>query len=88
MYSSTPCEAEQLPLSDAQVVSRLGHARVKAALELAHYALELDGAECLPDPRVWVHSPGVKIAADRTAEEHRVLCGNREGGDSAWLQAS
>ena len=71
---TAPGEAEQLALADGQVVARLGHAGVQAAAR-RDGARELRRRQRRAQPRLRVHAAGVQVAAQRAAEQDRVLQG-------------
>jgi hypothetical protein len=67
-----PCKAEELPLPNTQIVSRLCHAGIQTAC-CCHHALELHSAQHAPQRSVRVLAPGIKVAAQRATEENGVL---------------
>mmetsp|Transcript_41548 Transcript_41548/g.96291 ORF Transcript_41548/g.96291 Transcript_41548/m.96291 type:complete len:228 (+) Transcript_41548:183-866(+) len=80
-----PCEAEQLPLTEAHVAPVHCNRCEDAILHAFHCVLELYHAQALPDFFITVQAEGVEIFAHRALHEHRVLR-NEANGTPQGLQ--
>ena len=68
-----PRQADELPLSHAQVLAALGHDVLEAVAEAVDKLLEVGQLEGAPHLVVGVGAEGVQVDAQGPAEEHGVL---------------
>jgi len=74
------CQAEQLPLTDAEVLSGIGHGRLQLAWQTAHELLQLSDPQHVPQLRVVDRLTGVQVEPDAAGKQDRILRDDGQAG--------